>query len=64
MPALWRASFDENRFGAAARISISREIHFGDRSVGINERADAFDDIKANFRNIFRAQPFQNRPAL
>ncbi len=45
-------------------MTISGEIYFRDRSVAIGERADVLDHVKANFRNVFRAQPFQNYPAL
>src|SRR6266404_1100750 len=57
-------SLDENLPGTAARVAISREIHFRDWRIALSERADALDHVKANFGNVLRAQPFQNRPAL
>ena len=45
-------------------MSISGEIYFGDARVRVEQRAHVLDHIKANFGNILRAQPLQNRAAL
>jgi hypothetical protein len=45
-------------------MAILWQIHFGDARIGIGERADTLDDVESNFRNVLRAQPFQNRAAL
>lgn len=43
---------------------ISWEIHFRKESFAISEQADAFDHVKTDFRNVLRAQPFQNGAPL
>src|SRR6266480_4518306 len=57
-------SLDKNSTGATAHVSILRKIDFRHACVWIEQRTHAFDHVKANFRDVLCAQPFQNRPAL
>src|SRR5438132_4994907 len=54
----------KNSACATAGMSISGEIHFGRGSVPINERPNAFDYVEADFRDVLRAQPFEDCAAL
>ena len=59
-PQITQILLDENFSRAATDVSILREIDFRESRLVIEQRADVFNDIEANIRNLSTTQPFQN----
>ena len=54
----------KNPSSATACVLIVRKVNLCDFCGWVEQRADTLDDIEANFSDILRSQPFQNRTPL